>query len=71
MVRCQWWLGGTNDEPRWLVIIVDQQERTDDEPRWLVVIEVVVRWWLGGTNDEPRWLVVVVVGCVLVVVRME
>ena len=58
----RWWPGGTNDEPRWLVVIVDQQERMDDKPMWLVIVEVV-RWWPGGTNNEPRWLVIVVVAC--------
>ena len=72
MVR--WWPGGTNDEPRWLVVVeVVVRWRpggTNDEPRWLIIVEVV-RWWPGGTNNEPRWLVVIVVGCVLVVVSGE
>ena len=43
-VVVRWWLGGTNDEPRWLIVVVgvDQQEQTNDKPTWLVVFVVGV-----------------------------
>ena len=59
----RWWLGGTNDEPRWLIVIVgvDQQEQTNDTPTWLIIFIVGVdgQEW---TDNKSRWLVVVVIG---------
>jgi uncharacterized protein (DUF983 family) len=44
----------TNDEPRWLVIVVasvgvGQREQTDDKPSWLVVVVVGV-----GAGENKR-----------------
>ena len=35
----RWWLGGTNDEPRWLVVIV---------VGCVLVVVSGERWWLVG-----------------------
>ena len=50
-VVVKWWLGRTNDEPRWLIVVgMDQQERTNDEPTWLVV---TIGVWSGRCRCGP------------------
>jgi hypothetical protein len=59
------WRERTDDEPRWLVVVVAGvcwREGTtwNDEPRWLVVVVVCVPvGWQEERDDEPAWLVVV------------
>ena len=59
----RWWPGGTNNKPRWLIIVVDVDRRMTSlhgSSSSLVCGVGVDR--RERTDNEPRWLVVVIVG---------